>query len=220
MQPLSQPGRAFYSGPALSKRPTGATAHACIGNFKECQPSRHDHAGFKHNTAVAAMNAATLLSHNCDYLGTSALGMVSATVALVTVLRRCMMRRLLVSPTSLQRSPRPRAGCDSRLAAHTLERASAGRAAGEYDTRAKLCRGCRKRTIPGISAGCAPNERLTSHVPMVTVLRSTCEQPQKTAAHVRQAIWGRAGTHCVHGSGRCAGLTEPRCPGCKEHTHL
>jgi hypothetical protein len=29
--------------------------------------------------------------------------------------------------------------------------------------------------MPGISAGCAPNDRLTSQVPMVIVLRSTCD---------------------------------------------
>lgn len=53
------------------------------------------------------------------HLGTSALGMVSATVALVTTLPRCMMRRLLVRPTSRHRSPRARGGDASSRAAHT-----------------------------------------------------------------------------------------------------
>ncbi len=55
----------------------------------------------------------------CVQSRTSALGMVSAAVALVTVEVRCMTRRCLVSPTSRTSSPRLRDGCGSSSAART-----------------------------------------------------------------------------------------------------
>ena len=87
----------------------------------------------RHMLPTTHMNMNMARPHNppIAHLGTSALGIVSATVALVTVLSLCMIRKLLVKPTSRHLSPRASGGRASSDAAHTFVRASAGRSAGE-----------------------------------------------------------------------------------------